>query len=1405
MTELDGDFKQLLKRFEEKSTKKEKFNIYLWNFGDYEKVKKSVKKEKFNILEEPSLFAKHDERMTKVGKIDMSKIRLKSFKISSYGQKLDKLGLDPFTTSDETFSDTSQFGKAIMSRAHKVKYQGPRESDGSDILHDKYQFLNKKIYDRPSILPNDKENFEIYCKDDIHLNNLIQLLNKEIYENGEFINEKFDEDGRNLLNISLDSCIENKKNLKTVRYLLSKSPITVFKNVFNITVSGITSEKTLLHQLVIMGNSELVNSYFKRCAMDNKMGKINDKFVVYVAPGQREREMNAMHLAALFGHTEIAKILVNNGFNVDALNVKQDTPLLWAVRFNNIETVKYIISHDIIIDAANDKGSTALHWAVRYGYIDCVKLLISKGAKVNKKRKTGIASTLSMSASMNYPEILDVLLAAGGDVNTQIAGNLTPLHMASTYGNQECISILLKYKVDVNAIDARGNNALNLALENNELQCAILLLKNGININRVNKKGDSIWDTALHSNTLDILELLHKWWRYNIKIGEVNFSQISPLMLAAKYNYPEKAQYVLNWDIIEYVGKMDKFGNTWLHIATEKGYINFLEKFSIHIKNIKPNFERNTLLHVACEHGHSEIVKILIKNDNKNNKEQNVLFEMPMHVIARSKVDPLSKYTCMELVLNSIVKTDSWNTVHGVNGHGDTVLNVTIQEGAFNLLDLFTEIDYKIKNHKGNASIHLATLSDMATFQKYIDIFVVTKSDKINVNLTNSEGNSPLHLIVKYGFTEKLDYLYEKCSSLIDIGTTNKYGKNVFHILIDSYVKSKENEMTEYGNVEKIRLKYLIKNKTKNSETVNETSPDVYLVIFYKLIDYCIKWFRYYDSNPHIEELNLSIARNIFMYKTRNDGEIFKHERRQTISSKLWGFPKNTVDVVVRCEVVKFLFENIYEDNGYNVFQYAIYQGCLTIMEAIMGLDTIYCIKPTSKMQSSRIDENCDQFQVIYRSTYIKKTADILYNPKMFKAIQRARDKCIIYDISNMASSTATGNSVLFDHPNSCKTYLNMIVETKDIPLCYKMLHVAPLPIIIHSYWIRYKYAYFALMLIHIMYMLILSILGKSAYNTVRINKPIVKENYFSPLYLITLSIWPILLFCFQFYLDFIHNVNGKSVLYPKHKPIFQWKQSFYKIFTRYQLFVTLIFLVLYISWQVTIILKFYMSIYLLPLLLILGWLYTIFFTQGLEKVYALSLTLRNIFIHDILRFFVIYIIIICAFTFGIHSLFLSSRKYSDTYSDQLETTLLVFNMMIGMEYIFEDVSANQMYPNNGNLLIAMMNDSYSKVCKIENQSWYVDSSRMALSLSKNFRSRDLYSSISIISDKNPIKQNKINGRCYMVVEKEQIEQDAQNTQKMDEESILELQKNIININNNLQTFVRVHDINLELNKKIIK
>ena len=92
-----------------------------------------------------------------------------------------------------------------------------------------------------------------------------------------------------------------------------------------------------------------------------------------------------LHLAALHGHTEMAKLLLANGADVNARNTLRLPPLHYAVWNNKKDMVLLLLANGADVDAKDEIYGTPLQTAIKRGHSDVAKLLADWASRPSVK------------------------------------------------------------------------------------------------------------------------------------------------------------------------------------------------------------------------------------------------------------------------------------------------------------------------------------------------------------------------------------------------------------------------------------------------------------------------------------------------------------------------------------------------------------------------------------------------------------------------------------------------------------------------------------------------------------------------------------------------------------------------------------------------------------------------------------------------------------------------------------------------------------------------------------------------------------------------------------------------------------------------------------------------------------
>ena len=211
----------------------------------------------------------------------------------------------------------------------------------------------------------------------------------------------------------------------------------------------------------------------------------------------------ALSYAVNNGDIEIAKLLLENKAKIkDELLIAIKSPIVES----RINMMKLLIDNKANINYTDENGFTPLNIAIESGDMELTKFLITNGANVNSLMQDGV-SLIGYAIAQNNMDLLQILIENGANVNNTNGDSWakTPLQTASRLGLDNVVRILLTRNADINAVDMNGNTALHTAALNSQLSVVKLLLEKNPNLDIQNKVGNTALHLAIISGNIDIV------------------------------------------------------------------------------------------------------------------------------------------------------------------------------------------------------------------------------------------------------------------------------------------------------------------------------------------------------------------------------------------------------------------------------------------------------------------------------------------------------------------------------------------------------------------------------------------------------------------------------------------------------------------------------------------------------------------------------------------------------------------------------------------------------------------------------------------------------------------------------------------------------------------------------------
>jgi ankyrin repeat protein len=270
---------------------------------------------------------------------------------------------------------------------------------------------------------------------------------------------------------------------------------------------------------------------------------------------EHSRGQSALMWAVAQGHTDVARLLVEGGADVNARSTAGFTPMMFAARAGSIDVAQMLIGAGARVNDASSDGSSPLQLATVRGHVAAAKFLLLNGADPNLDAagytplhwaagswetdlsgNFGIEGPLGGLHGAEKRELVTVLLEHGANVNARVKknpprfgfnlfrlrlGGATPFFLASLAADTQTMRLLLAKGADSALSADDGTTPLMVAAgigrvvgetrisEADALDAAHMLIDElGADVRPVNEAGESAIFGPAYIGADSVLELL---------------------------------------------------------------------------------------------------------------------------------------------------------------------------------------------------------------------------------------------------------------------------------------------------------------------------------------------------------------------------------------------------------------------------------------------------------------------------------------------------------------------------------------------------------------------------------------------------------------------------------------------------------------------------------------------------------------------------------------------------------------------------------------------------------------------------------------------------------------------------------------------------------------------------------
>ncbi len=208
--------------------------------------------------------------------------------------------------------------------------------------------------------------------------------------------------------------------------------------------------------------------------------------------------------SAATGEVQGIERLIAAGAKVNRPFERGVTPLMAAALNGQTSAVKALIAHGAHINAFDEVHDTALMFALKGAHKSTVLALLDSGADPTLEDIVHETTLHRAASSMDDPEIVHRLIAAGVSPSAGDSIAVTPLMYAAAFGHLETVKILVEAHVPVNVQSQEGLTALMEGATAHRPEIINVLLRAGADPSIRDKQNRTALDDArwMHDDTI---------------------------------------------------------------------------------------------------------------------------------------------------------------------------------------------------------------------------------------------------------------------------------------------------------------------------------------------------------------------------------------------------------------------------------------------------------------------------------------------------------------------------------------------------------------------------------------------------------------------------------------------------------------------------------------------------------------------------------------------------------------------------------------------------------------------------------------------------------------------------------------------------------------------------------------
>ncbi|KAH0536387.1 hypothetical protein FGG08_006737 [Glutinoglossum americanum] len=422
----------------------------------------------------------------------------------------------------------------------------------------------------------------------------------------------------------------------------------------------------------------------------------------------KKPDTSTLFKAIRSGDARRLSCLMNSQLDLNARQDNGTTPLHWAAENGNEDVARMILDNGAEADAVDKRGQTPLILGACKGHELFVRLMLDRNDVDPNSKDADSSTPLSVAAENGHGGIVGMLLGCDNiDPDLRDKDGSSPLSWASWGGHVSVVKLLLQHKgVDPDVKDITwGRTPLSYAAERGYRDIVQLLLeRDGVDPQEMGPEGGTPLSWAAREGQPAVVELLLQSRRVNPNVAALRTGR-TPLSFAAEMGHLAIVQLLLARDDVDFEAT-DVDGGTplsWAAFAGQLAVVELLLQKGAN-PNIKDRKWGGTPFSFAAERGHQGVVKRLLSQDDLDVNTRDDRGQTPLLLAAAEGREGVVRL----LLQKEGIKPDT------KDGRGRTPLFYASKKGYLEIVKLLLTqegVDPQSKDTSGKTPLEVAKLA----------------------------------------------------------------------------------------------------------------------------------------------------------------------------------------------------------------------------------------------------------------------------------------------------------------------------------------------------------------------------------------------------------------------------------------------------------------------------------------------------------------------------------------------------------------------------------------------------------------------------------------------------------------------------------------------------------------------